>query len=140
MVIVDTNAWIELFRRSGDPSVKLAMGHLVKAGEAYMSGPVLMELISGARPDDLPRLKNSLRAYPMAQDPQRLWIDAGSNYSHLRAHGITVPREDVLIATVALFHRCRVYSSDSHFPAIAPILGLRLYTPGPGGTFVPDNS
>lgn len=140
VIIVDTNAWIELLRAKGEAGVKLAMSHLVKAGEAYLCGPVAMELIAGVRPEQGRRLTRNLDVYPMATDPPDLWVETGRNYARLRAAGLTVPRADVLIATVSLFHDCRLYSADSHFPKIAPILGLKLYTPGPGGTFVPESS
>jgi len=48
--------------------------------------------------------------------------------------------DDVLVATVALQHGCRVYSIDHHFNLLAPVLKLQLYTPGPGGTYSPPST
>ncbi len=57
----------------------------------------------------------------------------------MRSKGITVPWNDALIASISLEQDCRIYAVDKHFTAMAPILGLRLYTPGYSGTFRPEN-
>jgi hypothetical protein len=32
---------------------------------------------------------------------------------------------------------CRVHARDRHFDEMEPVLGIRLYRPGPGGRFSP---
>ena len=56
----------------------------------------------------------------------------------LREKGITVPWNDVLIASMAVKHGCRVYSLDKHFAAIAATGIVRLYQPGYSGMFAPE--
>lgn len=51
---------------------------------------------------------------------------------------VTLPWNDVLIAAIAQRHQARVYSLDGHFQALAQYAGVRLYTPGSGGSFVKE--
>ncbi len=138
MVLVDTSAWIEMHRRDGNAAVKLAVRGLLDEYEAALCGPVEMEYLGGARPADRERLKAWCNILPYLRNDQKLWRLAGANFARLRAEGLTAPWNDVLIATIALEHDCRVYAVDKHFDAMAPVLGLRLYRAGYGGMFSPD--
>lgn len=139
-VLVDSSVWIELFRPTGDGGMKLAMTHLALRKQAALCGPVVMELVAGTTAPALPKLQRRLSQFAYLREPDEIWTQAGGNHRRLRTAGITVPWNDILIATLALMADCRLYSADSHFSRMAPILGLKLYTPGPGGTFVPESS
>lgn len=138
MVIIDTSAWIEFFRRNGNPSVKLAMRALVEELEATLCGPVEMEFLGGARPHERRRIQSRFDILPYLNNDQKIWREAATHYATLRKWGVTVPWNDVLIATLALNRGCRAYAVDQHFEAMAEHLGLRLYTPGFNGAFTPD--
>jgi len=139
MVLVDTSAWIELHRANGDIAVKRAVCGLLDEFEATLCGPVEMEFLGGARPDQRDRLQSWFRVLPYLRNDQKLWRNAARNYSNLRQHGLTVPWNDILIATITLGANCRLYATDQHFSAMAPILGLALYQPGYGGMFAPES-
>lgn len=139
MVIVDTSAWIEFFRRQGNASVKLAMVGLLDQYEATLCGPVEMEFLGGARPEEKDRLKAWFSLVPYLRNDQKLWRKAADNFSKLRKFGLNVPWNDVLIATLTIEADCRVYSVDKHFEAMAPLLGFHLYQPGYNGIFRPEN-
>lgn len=135
MVLVDTSAWIALHRHDGDPSIQLALRGLLDAFEATLCGPVEMEFLGGARPEQRERLQAWCNILPYLRNDQTLWRKAAGNFSQLRSKGITVPWNDVLIATLALEQDCRVFAADQHFDAMAPVLGLKLYQPGFGGSY-----
>ena len=135
MVLVDTSAWIEMHRRDGAFEVKLAVRGLLDEFEATLCGPVEMEFLGGARPHERDRLQAWLNILPYLRNDQKIWRKAAAAFAKVRASGLTVPWNDVLIATLALEADCRVYAADKHFPAMKPILGLRLYTPSYGGSF-----
>jgi predicted nucleic acid-binding protein len=139
MVLVDTSAWIEAHRLRGSPAVKLAVRGLLDAYEATFCGPVEMEFLGGARQDERDRLQAWCAVVPYLRNDQKLWRQAAAHFSQLRGGGLTVPWNDVLVATLALNSDCRVYAVDAHFDAMAPRLGLRLYTPGYGGQFRPES-
>lgn len=139
MVIVDTSAWIEFFRRDGNLRTKLAVKGLLEEYEAMLCGPVEMEFLGGARPQERPKLQAWFDIVPYAPNDQKLWRKAAANYSECRAKGLTAPWNDVLIATIGLETGNRVYSVDQHFDAMAKILPmLRLYEPGYNGGFAPE--
>jgi len=48
MVIIDTSAWVDFFRRDGDLTTKLAVKGLLDAFEGALCGPVEMEFLGGA--------------------------------------------------------------------------------------------
>lgn len=139
MVIVDTSIWIELFRRDGDPAAKLALGHLIKSRKAGLCGPVKMETLGGVVTSRQKALRQKLDLYPFVPENGDIWTQCAENYSRLRASGITAPWNDILISTIALASGSRIYTADNHFQLMAPIIGLRLYKPGPGGTFQPEH-
>ena len=138
MVIVDTSAWIEFFRRDGAVEVKLAMRGLLDKYEATLCGPVEMEFLGGALPAEKNRLQSWFNVIPYVRNDQRIWRQAADTFSQLRARGLTVPWNDALIATITLRQGCRVYAIDRHFTSMAPILGFTLYEPGYGGMFNPE--
>ena len=49
MILVDTSAWIELFRASGHPAHLTLRHHLERRSPIATSEPVIMELLAGAR-------------------------------------------------------------------------------------------
>ena len=137
MVLVDTSAWIEFFRRDGDPAVKLAMKALVEELEATLCGPVEMEFLGGARPNERARIQSRFDILPYLNNDQKIWRAAATNYAILRGKGVTVPWNDVIIGTLAIREGCRTYAVDQHFELMREHLGLRVYTPGYNGSFAP---
>jgi predicted nucleic acid-binding protein len=135
MVLVDTSAWIEMHRRDGNPAVKLAVRGLLDEFEAALCGPVEMEFLGGARDHERDRLKAWLNILPYLRNDQKLWRKAAENFGLMRKSGISVPWNDLLIATIAMEHNVRVYSVDKHFDSLSAILGVALYTPGYNGMF-----
>lgn len=138
LVIIDTSAWIEAHRRDGSPAVKLAVRGLLDEFEAALCGPVEMEYLGGARPEERERLQAWCNVLPYVRNDQKLWRKAAANFSLLKKTGVTAPWNDVLIATIALENGCRVYAVDKHFTAMAPLLGFHLYQPGYGGSYNPE--
>ena len=135
MVLVDTSAWIELHRRNGNTEVKLAVIGLLDAFEATLCGPVEMEFLGGAHPDQRPKLQAWCNLLPYLRNDQTLWRKAATHVSTLRNQGHTIPWNDVLVATLAIENDCSVYAADKHFDTMSEMLGLKLYQPGYGGSY-----
>ncbi len=138
MVLIDTSAWVEFFRKQGDLGVKLAVSHLRDGLHGGICGPVEMELLGGARDEQRAALAEDLQRLPYFRSDARVWPKAAANFAKLRAGAVTAPWNDILIATISLEYACRVYAADRHFRLMAPILGLRLYEPGLNGQYQPD--
>jgi len=138
MVIIDTSAWVDFFRRDGHLDTKLAVKGLLDAFEGALCGPVEMEFLGGARPAEMQGIQSWFNIIPYRLNDQKIWRKVAYNFATLRSKGHTLPWNDILIATIALEHDDAVFANDKHFPVMAEILKVKLYQPGYNGTFNPD--
>ncbi|MBK9306485.1 MAG: PIN domain-containing protein [Nitrospira sp.] len=126
MVIADTSVWIPFFNRP-DSDEKAALDLLIDADEVMLVGVVLAELLQGCRtPSERETLSDALSALPYREVSTTTWMRTGDLSASLLRKGMTLPLSDLLIATLAIEHGCRVYSLDAHFKKIP---GLSLYIP-----------
>jgi len=101
---------------------------LIDAEEVALVGAVLAELLQGCRSrKEREEVEEGLLALPYLEMTRETWIMAGEIASPLLRKGVTLPMSDLVVAAIALEHRCRVYSLDAHFEKIP---GLPRYTPG----------
>ena len=128
-ILPDTCAWIDYFRPGVAP-LGQALDKALSAETVYVCGPVLYELVQGAKSEkEQSMLINALGALPYLEINESLWIKAGQMSSALRQKGKTIPFSDILIAVLALEHNLAVLTIDDHFRDI-PDLTLH---PIPGG-------
>lgn len=139
MVLVDSSVWIESLRRDGRLEVKVGLENLLEQYEAAWCGPVKLEVLGGARAQDLKALENEFRCIPYLPMMDGDW-DAAKNLAwRLRDKGCTAPWNDILIASLALKAECRVYAIDKHFEMMHSAgMGIMLYKAGHGGRYNPD--
>lgn len=138
MVLVDSSVWIEAARRHGDLACKVGLESLLEEYEAAVTGPVLLEFLGGARRSERARLEEHLASVPYLPLAEADWGGAVRLAWTLRDAGRSLPWNDILLAALALRLGLRVYAKDAHFDAMEEALGLRLYKPGPGGSYSPD--
>lgn len=139
MVLVDSSVWIEAARRQGDIQCKIALESLLKEYEAAVCSPVKLEVLGGARKEDRKVLAAGFAIIPYIPITEDIWEFALVNAWKLRDAGHTVPWNDVLIASLSHRKICRVFARDHHFETMRSLLGIRLYMPGYGGKYAPDN-
>jgi predicted nucleic acid-binding protein len=137
MVLVDSSVWIESMRRQGDLLSKVALRALLEEYEAATCGPVLLEVLGGARKENRKEMQEDFKVIPHIQAGPKDWAAAIENAWKLRGHGHSLPWNDVLIGTIALRRQLRAYANDRHFGIMEQVLGLGLYTPGYGGSYNP---
>lgn len=125
MVLVDTSAWIEVFRK---PS-RLALEDVVDFDEVVTCLPVVQEVLQGFTSDIAFRsAREAMLALPMVESPlgERTYLDAVDLYRRGRRAGITVRSGvDCLIAACAIRHGLTVLHNDRDYPAIARISELQ---------------
>lgn len=138
MVLVDSSVWIEAARREGDLEMKVGLESLLEAYEVLLCGPVWLEVLGGSRPVDRVRWRRGFEALPYRAMPDGAWGSAAENAWRLRDRGQTVPWNNILVGTLSLLWGCRVYARDRHFEVLRDVLGVRLYSPGYGGSYAPD--
>lgn len=106
------------------------MDRLLGRNEVVMAGPVLAEVLQGARTTkELQALSNRLTALPYVEMTKGTWGRVGRMAFELRQRGHTVALVDLLIAALAIEHDHQVYTLDDHFQRIP---GLKLYAAGAG--------
>lgn len=125
MVIADTSVWIPFFNRPGSPE-KRELDALIDADRLALVGVVLTELVQGCRtPAEVNTIVSRLSGLRFLETSFSTWKRGGELSFALRRRGITLPISDLVIATLALEHRCEVYALDPHFEQVP---GLALYT------------
>jgi predicted nucleic acid-binding protein len=118
MILIDTNIIID-FWKSGDEDIKSVILNF----PVYICGVVKAELCHGARNEkDLTRILRSLSSFPEVDIKDRLWETVGKNLYKLRIKGVTVPFQDVIIATIAMENSLMVWTNDKHINQIQSVL------------------
>lgn len=126
MKLVDSSAWVEFLRRKGDPRIKAVVARLLEADEAAYTCPIRFELLSGVKSGEESDLEQALvlsHHFPFEQDD---WREAAMLERQFRAKGLTVPRNDLFVATVAIRTGVVVLCRDTHFSAAQKVAGERL--------------
>jgi predicted nucleic acid-binding protein len=125
VVLVDTSAWIEVFRRPP----RLAIEEVVDFDEIVTCLPVVQEVLQGFISEDAFRIgRDAMLALPMVESPlgPDLFLEGVDLYRRARRAGITIRSGiDCLIAACAIRHDLTVLHSDRDYPALARISALR---------------
>lgn len=125
MTLVDTSAWIEVFRkvRPLDLTTYVAFDDIVTCL------PVIQEVLQGFRDERAYRAaRGAMFALPVVESPMRadLFEDAVALYRTARRQGVTVRSGvDCLIAACAMRHDLDVLHRDRDFTHIARVSSLR---------------
>ena len=115
MTLIDTSAWIEFLRRTGNPDVKGRVATYLDAGQAAVCGPIEFELLAGARPTETADIHTAMSFCTALDFGPACWRRAAELERSLRGRGITVPRDDIFVAAGALEHGTPIYCGDAHF-------------------------
>lgn len=125
MRLVDTSAWIEIFRRPA----RLTIDQLGGLDEVVTCLPVVQEVLQGFDDERAFRTaREAMLALPTVESPLSggVVLEAVDLYRAARRAGITVRSSvDCLIAACALRHDLEVVHRDRDFPALARISALR---------------
>jgi len=119
-IIADTCIWIDYFRGT-DPNSKALLG-LIQGGEILITGPVVYELLQGAKTKkDADLIKEATQALPKLAVTYETWLLAGDLFFDLRRKGVTLPPSDVLLSALAIENNCSILTTDNHFDQISRI-------------------
>jgi predicted nucleic acid-binding protein len=129
VILVDTSAWVELFRGSGHPAHVTLRHHLTRRSPIATTEPVIMELLAGADGErEQERIRTSLLVLPRL--PVRGLPDfeaAAELYRACQARGAPVGRLlGCLIAAVAIRENATVLHNDGDLATLARHTRLRV--------------
>ena len=108
------------------------MRELLDRGDVATCGPVAAELLAGAevKSELAERMRAMLLSLPWAELDPPGWAEVGEVANRLRRDGQSLPLTDLAIAVLAARAGFLLWSFDSDFERIAPILdGLELHAP-----------
>lgn len=114
-VLIDTSAWIDFLRDSGGKAGDIA-AELIQLDRAFITGPVIAELLHGCRgKKEKAQLQHLFAAVPCVDIIREDWQAAGECMRALREKGLAVPLSDALIAVSAARNKMAVLTLDKHF-------------------------
>ena len=129
MSLIDSSAWVELFRATGSDTHTKLRSLISSPAEIATTEPVAMELLAGARGvRNRRRISGALAACRLLSvDNAADWMDAAAVYQGCRRAGET-PRRliDCLIAAVAIRAGVPILAQDRDFELIARHTPLEL--------------
>lgn len=126
MLLVDTSAWIELFRRP--PQIRFEES--IDLDEVVTCLPVIQEVLQGFREERAYRLaREAMLALPRVESPLVIDVveEAANLYRSARRAGVTVRSGvDCVIATCAIRNDLEVVHVDRDFDALAKVSAVRV--------------
>ena len=118
-ILADTSVWVAYLRHGPDHPLGGRLDAALARGELRTCGPVVAELLVGAREPDREALARALRALDWIELGREEWIAVGELARALREAGRTVPLTDVEIAMAAIAGDATLLSTDADFGRIA---------------------
>lgn len=119
MIVVDTSVWIDFFRGRQPVAEKLTA--LLEQDEVALPIPVRIEILSGAKRAERPRLGRLLSALPVLYPTDASWQRVEAWVTTGAARGHRFGFADLLIAAIAADNGCNLWSLDSDFSRMARI-------------------
>jgi hypothetical protein len=128
LVLIDTSGWICYFARKGYEEAKKAISVLLDEDRVATSGPILIELVQGARnQEEKEMIRQYFQGVHWLSVHDHHWHGAADLAYELRRKGITPSAIDALIATLAVDYQCTLLHRDSDFERISRHSTLRTF-------------
>jgi tRNA(fMet)-specific endonuclease VapC len=121
VIAVDTSVWIDFFRGRQPVADRLAAA--LDRDELALPVPVRIEILSGARRAERPRLARLLSALPLLSPSDETWRRMESWVATGAAAGHRFGVADLLVAAIAAENDCEIWSLDADVGRLAR-LGL----------------
>jgi len=121
VIAVDTSVWVDFFR--GRQPLGDRVSELLDRDQVALPVPVRVEILSGARRAERPRLARLLSALPLLLPTDATWRQIETWVTTGAAAGHRFGVADLLIAAIAAENDCAVWSEDADFARLAR-LGL----------------
>ena len=130
MILVDSSAWIEYYRRDGSEEVRDLVFSAIRDNRAATNGIIKVEIVAYATRDaDSLNVRSDLSGCHWLELTGPVFELAGEMGRKLRTLGVTVPATDLIIASSARHASAELLHFDGHFELIAE--HLPLFTLGP---------
>ena len=126
MVIADSSVWIDFQRNPGSRAGR-ELDRLLANNEVVMVGPVLAEVLQGARSESaFVFFASHLTALSYLEMDQDTWVRAGDLNCLLKQKGEMLALGDLIISALALGNDIAVYTLNGDFDRVP---GLKHHQP-----------
>lgn len=119
LVLIDSSAWVEVSRKTGDEALKAEVASLLQSACAAMSWPVWVELHQGAKGR---REEENLQGWREVSHwldyDDACWTEAATTARKCLRSGVNVPFGDILVFACAARHGVDLLERDRHFAMI----------------------
>lgn len=126
MIVVDTSVWINAFRNQKSPEAR-HLSDLLDNDEVAIAIPIRIEMLSGARRSDVPRLSRTLSALPTYFPNDATWRRMEGWLGTVKNAGDRFGVGDLLIAGIAAENLAAVWSLDGDFARMAKLKLIELH-------------
>jgi predicted nucleic acid-binding protein len=129
VIVVDSSAWIEFFRRTGSGAHRRLRELIVDGADLAVTEVVVMELLAGAvSPQDLEQLRGRLHAYPLLRLRGLSGYEAAAQLFRMcRTAGEQIRKmTDCLVAVPTIEAGATLLHADRDFEILARHTPLRL--------------
>jgi predicted nucleic acid-binding protein len=129
VILPDTSLWVEYLRDAppapsagSRTSVVDQLDQMIEHEQVLTCGPVVAELMAGARGRQRDQIAEQLGAQPWIELRRSDWMTVGDAAARLRELGQTTPLVDIQIAVCALKAKAELWTLDHDFERIADAL------------------
>lgn len=130
MIVADSSALIESYRRGGAPAVRAAVAAAIAADTLAVNGIIHVEVLGFAADEREQRvLREAFGAFHWLELRKQDFDLAASIGFDLRRRGRTVPATDLIIAASAIHAKAELIHVDDHFDEIAKVSPLLCRNP-----------
>lgn len=128
MIVVDTSVWVAALRDGARREARV-LAALLDADEVTLPIPVRIEILAGASKRDLPRLRRTLSALPVAYPGEETWALIDRWIDGAAPKGQRFGFGDLLIGALATQMGALVWSLDADFARMERAGLVQLYEP-----------
>jgi predicted nucleic acid-binding protein len=128
VIVVDTSVWVAALR-DGRGREARGLAALLDADEVTLALPVRLEILAGASKRDLPVLRRTLSALPVAYPSEETWTLIEQWIDKAAPKGQRFGFGDLLIGALAVENGALVWTLDAEFARMQRAGFLELYEP-----------
>ncbi|HEX3517551.1 MAG TPA: PIN domain-containing protein [Solirubrobacteraceae bacterium] len=125
MILPDTSVWIDYLRATPSSRTGLSaspaeeLDTLIQDEQIVICGPIIAELMAGARGRQRDELAQQLGAHPWIDIKHADWLAVGHAAATLQERGQMTPLIDIQIAVCAISAKAELWTLDRDFERIA---------------------
>ena len=123
MQLIDTSAWIDYFKTSGNLEIRQRVAAALKANNAAWCEMVLLELQGSPSSRQSTAISLLEPTIPLLHIDTDCWSRANELAKLCHQSGRPVPNTDALIYATAEKYACTILHNDKHFDWLDDIVG-----------------